>query len=346
MNRALEVVSPGPSTTVQDAGRPGLAALGVGRSGACDRRAYALANRLVGNPPGAAVLEVTFGGLAVRARGDLLVATAGARCAGPWPHAAPSRLRDGEVLRLGPPVTGVRTYVAVRGGLDVAPVLGSRSTDVLAALGPPVPAAGDLLPVAAATGPLPLVDVAPVADPLRAGVTLTVLPGPRRDWFDATSWARLLTARWRVTADSDRVGLRLAGPPLTRTATGELPSEGVVRGAVQVPPSGLPVLLLADCPVTGGYPVLAYVTDEDVDLAAQLRPGQEVGLRPGVAGCSPETDGSVVTVGRVHQVQRGDLETPADPSADPSQARPAAGRDAATGLLRAAPGAQDDEAGR
>ena len=137
MTRALEVVLPGPLTTVQDAGRPGQAALGVGRSGACDRRAHALANRLVGNPPGAAALEVTFGGLEVRAHGDLLVATAGARCAGAWPHAAPARLRDGEVLRLGPPVTGVRTYVAVRGGVDVEPVLGSRSTDVLAALGPP-----------------------------------------------------------------------------------------------------------------------------------------------------------------------------------------------------------------
>ena len=285
MNRALEVVRPGPLTTVQDTGRPGQAALGVGRSGACDRRAHALANRLVGNPPGAAVLEVTFGALELRARGDLLLATAGARCAGPWPHAAPTRLRDGEVLRLGPPVTGVRTYVAVRGGLDVAPVLGSRSTDVLAGLGPPVPEPGDLLAVGPATGPLPVVDVAPVADPAADDVALTVFPGPRRDWFDDAAWAQLLTTRWEVTTDSNRVGLRLDGLPLARTREGELPSEGMVRGAVQVPPSGLPVLFLADCPVTGGYPVLAYVADDDVDLAAQLRPGQGVHLRHGVAGC-------------------------------------------------------------
>jgi len=277
MTRALEVVSPGPLTTVQDAGRPGLAALGIGRSGACDRRAHALANRLVGNPPGAAVLEVTFGALEVRARGDLLVATAGARCAGPWPHAAPSRLRDGELLRLGPPVTGVRTYVAVRGGLDVEPVLGSRSTDVLAALGPPVAAAGDVLPVGPVTGPLPGVDVAPVAEPPDGDVALTVLPGPRRDWFDDAAWAQL-TSRWTVSSTSNRVGLRLDGPPLTRTTQGELASEGMVRGAVQVPPSGLPVLLLADSPVTGGYPVIAYVVDGDVDRAAQLRPGQGVRL--------------------------------------------------------------------
>ena len=278
MSRALELVSPGPLTTVQDAGRTGQAALGVGRSGSCDRQAYALANRLVGNPPGAAVLEVTFGALEVRARGDLLVATAGARCTGPWPHAAPTRLRHGEVLRLGTPVTGVRTYLAVRGGLDVEPVLGARSTDLLAGLGPPVPAAGDVLPVGPATGPLPLVDVAPVAEPAGSDVVLTVLPGPRRDWFDDAAWAQL-TSRWEVTSESNRVGLRLDGAPLTRTTGGELPSEGMVRGAVQVPPSGLPVVFLADSPVTGGYPVIAYVVDQDVDLAAQLRPGQGVRLR-------------------------------------------------------------------
>jgi biotin-dependent carboxylase-like uncharacterized protein len=285
MTRALEVVRPGPLTTVQDAGRTGQGALGVGRSGACDRRAYALANRLVGNPAGAAVLEVTAGGLEVRARGDLLVATTGARCAGGWPYAAPTRLRDGDVLRLGPPVTGVRTCVAVRGGLDVAPVLGSRSTDVLAGLGPPVVGSGDVLPVGPATGPLPVVDVAPVPEPAGGDVDLTVLPGPRRDWFDDAAWTRLVTTRWEVTQDSDRVGLRLQGPPLSRRTQGELPSEGLLRGAVQVPPSGLPVVFLADAPVTGGYPVVAYVVDRDVDLAAQLRPGQAARLRADVAGC-------------------------------------------------------------
>ena len=285
MTRALEVVVAGPLTTVQDAGRPGRAALGVGRSGACDRSAYALANRLVGNPPGAAVLEVTFGALELAAHGDLLVATTGARCGGPWPHAAPTRLRDGDVLRLDQPMTGVRTYVAVRGGLDVEPVLGSRSTDVLAGLGPPVPAAGDLLPVGPATGPLPVVDVAPVAEPAGGDVVLTVLPGPRRDWFDDAAWSQLLGSRWEVTAESNRVGLRLDGPALVRTRDGELPSEGMVRGALQVPPSGLPVLFLADSPVTGGYPVIAYLIDDDVDRAAQLRPGQGARLREGVAVC-------------------------------------------------------------
>jgi len=135
--RALTVLAPGPLTTVQDTGRTGQGALGIGRSGACDRAAAALANRLVGNPPEAAVLEVTFGGLAVRAAADLLVVTTGARCAGAIAHLAPTRLRAGQELRLGSPDSGLRTYLAVRGGIDVPPVLGSRSTDLLAGLGRP-----------------------------------------------------------------------------------------------------------------------------------------------------------------------------------------------------------------
>ena len=278
--RALQVLVPGPLTTVQDAGRPGRAALGIGRSGACDRRSYALANRLLGNEPGAAALEVTFGGLAVRARGDLVVVTTGARCAGAGPHLAPTLLRDGAELRLGPPSRGVRTYLAVRGGIDVPPVLGSRSTDLLAGIGPAPVAAGDLLPVGRATGELPGIDVAPVAEPAGGPVALRVLPGPRLDWFAAQAWAQLTSSAYEVTASSDRTGLRLDGPVLQRARTDELPSEGMVRGGLQVPPSGTPVMLLSDHPVTGGYPVVACVHDADVDLAAQLRPGQRVHLRP------------------------------------------------------------------
>lgn len=270
----LQVLEPGPLTTVQDSGRPGQAALGIGRSGACDRRSYALANRLVGNDDGAAALEVTFGGLVLRAEADVVVVTTGARCAGGWAHNAPTRLRAGQQLRLGTPVTGARTYVAVRGGLAVEPVLGSRSTDLLAGLGPPVVAAGDVLPVGRPTAPLPPVDVAPVAEPEAGDVQLKVLPGPRRDWFPDQAWELLLTSTYAVTSDSNRIGLRLDGPPLERSRPGELPSEGMVRGALQIPPSGLPVLFLADHPVTGGYPVVAYLRDDDVDICAQLRPGQ------------------------------------------------------------------------
>ncbi|MGY1831293.1 biotin-dependent carboxyltransferase family protein [Geodermatophilus sp. SYSU D01180] len=275
----LTVLSPGPLTTVQDRGRPGLGGIGVGRSGAADRAAADLANRLVGNDPAAAVLEVTLGGLVVRAGADLLVVTTGARCPGSAVHAAPGPLRAGATLALGTPAAGLRTYLAVRGGIAVPPVLGSRSTDVLSGLGPAPLRAGDVLPVGDAAGPLPGVDLAPVADPPAGEVTVRLLPGPRADWLSSSALDALGSAAWTVTAESNRVGLRLAGPRLDRAAGGELTSEGLVRGAVQVPPSGQPVLFLADAPVTGGYPVAGYVADDDVDRCAQLRPGQVLRLR-------------------------------------------------------------------
>ncbi|MCZ2820642.1 biotin-dependent carboxyltransferase family protein [Modestobacter sp. VKM Ac-2977] len=277
---SLTVLATGPLTTVQDLGRPGQAALGIGRSGACDRASAALANRLVGNRANAAVLEVTFGGLTLRAEADLLVVTTGARCPGA-PHAAPTLLRRGQELRLGPPASGLRTYLGVRGGIAVPPVLGSRATDLLAGLGPAVIATGDVLPVGEPVDPAPGVDLAPVPEPTAGELTATVLPGPRADWFGDAGWAALTGQAWTVTSESNRVGLRLDGAPLERLRAGELPSEGMVRGALQVPPSGLPVLFLADHPVTGGYPVIGYVTDADVDACAQLRPGQALRLRPG-----------------------------------------------------------------
>lgn len=287
MTRTITVLRTGPLTTVQDEGRPGQAALGIGRAGACDRSSFRLANRLVGNPVGAAALEVTLGGLWLRAETDLTVVTTGARCPGSVPHNAPFALRAGEELRLGTPGAGLRTYVAVRGGVTVEPVLGSRSTDVLSGLGPPVPAEGDVLPVGSPAGSMPAVDVAPLRDPTGDTVAVRVLPGPRRDWFPDHAWASLTRQVYRASADCNRVGVRLEGDPLERSRTGELPSEGMVRGALQVPPSGTPVLFLADHPVTGGYPVIGYVVDEDVDACAQLRPGQELRFRDAGAGRSP-----------------------------------------------------------
>lgn len=279
MRAELTVLATGVLTTVQDAGRPGQAALGVGRSGACDRRSYTLANRLVGNLPGAAVLEATYGGLALRADADVVVVTTGARCAGVAPHNAPSLLAAGHELRLGPPAGGLRTYVAVRGGIAVDPVLGSRATDLLAGLGPAVLAVGDVLPIGESREAMPDVDVAPVADPEAGDVTVRLLPGPRRDWFTDAAWVLLRSQAYTVSSQSNRVGLRLEGEPLERARTGELPTEGMVRGALQIPPSGTPILFLADHPVTGGYPVIGYVRDEDVDRCAQLRPGQSLRLR-------------------------------------------------------------------
>jgi biotin-dependent carboxylase-like uncharacterized protein len=276
MTRGVTVLATGPLTTVQDEGRPGLAALGIGRSGACDRSSYRLANRLVGNAAGTAVLEATFGGLALRAERDLLVVTTGARCAGSVAHNAPANLAAGAEMRLGAPAAGLRTYVAIRGGIEVEPVLGSRSTDILAGLGPPVISAGDVLPVGTSQLPMPGVDVAPVAETEGGEVTVGVLSGPRLDWFTPPAWSVLTGRPYTVSNDSNRIGLRLDGAPLERAGPGELPSEGLVRGALQIPPSGKPVLFLADHPVTGGYPVLGYVPDADVDRCAQLVPGQRV----------------------------------------------------------------------
>lgn len=279
----IEVVAPGPLCTVQDLGRPGLAHLGVGHSGATDRPALRLANRLVGNPEGAAGLEATLGGLALRFEAAGLVAVAGApalvtvggRAGGMY---APLPVRAGETVDLGAPERGVRCYVALRGGIAVEPVLGSRSTDLLAGLGPPQLVAGMRLLVGEDAGDFPAVDVAPVR-PLPDVVVLRALLGPREDWFTPQARETLGRQTYDVSPASDRVGLRLHGPALQRARSDELPSEGMVEGALQVTPDGMPVLLLADHPVTGGYPVIAVVDPDDVHLAAQARPGQQVRFR-------------------------------------------------------------------
>ena len=279
----LTVLAPGPLATVQDRGRVGWAPIGVPRSGAADRPAAALANRLVGNDPSAAVVETTAGGLRVRAERTVLVAVTGAPAplaidGRPAPLNAPVTLRPGAELSMGRPAVGLRSYLAVRGGVDVPQVLGSRSTDTLSGLGPAPLRAGDLLPVGRLAADEPIVDVAAVRPPVVRPV-LRVLPGPRRDWLEPAAWTALTSAEWTVTADSDRVGLRLAGPRLARVRDDELPSEGLVPGAVQVPPDGAPVLFLADHPVTGGYPVLAVVATADLPAVAQLRPGDTLRFR-------------------------------------------------------------------
>ncbi|MFD4754640.1 biotin-dependent carboxyltransferase family protein [Streptomyces sp. NPDC058426] len=279
---ALDVLATGPFATLQDLGRPGLAHIGVGRSGAADRASFALANRLLANPEDAAGIEATLGGLAVRALRPLLVAVTGAPCPvsvddTPVAFNAPVEVPTGAVLRLGRPTSGLRTYLAVRGGLAVRPVLGSRATDVLSGLGPDPLSPGTALPVGPPPAAHPRVDLAPVPDPPAGELTLQIVPGPRADWFTPAALATLLESEWEVSAQSDRVGMRLTGPELERVPDkGELPSEGMVAGALQVPPSGRPVLFLADHPVTGGYPVIAVVTRADVDRAAQARPGQRL----------------------------------------------------------------------
>ncbi|WP_223208202.1 5-oxoprolinase subunit C family protein [Actinopolyspora erythraea] len=282
--RELEVLRPGPLSTVQDLGRTGLAAMGVGVSGAADRRSLRLANRLVGNAEEAAAVEVTLGGLWVRARTTLVVALTGAS----FPVTVDGRvaashtvltLGAGSELRVGQCRTGMRGYLAVRGGVEVPPVLGSRATDTLAGLGPRPLGAGSVLPVGEPHGGFPRVDAAPVATPTGGDLALAVRLGPRRDWFTPEALRRLLGEPFVVTQDSDRVGMRLSGPSLPRGETGELPSEGMVGGALQVPPDGRPTLFLADHPVTGGYPVIAVVPSAHLPTAAQARPGQRLWFR-------------------------------------------------------------------
>ncbi|MDF9876212.1 urea amidolyase family protein [Cellulosimicrobium cellulans] len=287
---AVEVLATGPLVLVEDAGRPGLAAIGVGPSGAADRTSHALANRLVGNLASAATLEVALGGLALRFRERAVVALCGAAVPAsvdgmPVGMNAAVPVPAGGVLRLGLAARGLRTYVAVRGGVGPDAVLGSRSRDTLAGIGPAPLRPGDELTVGApAAGRWPVPGVAPVRHVPgelrpgeRAGAVLEVLPGPRADWFLPGAWQALRALR-TVSADSDRVAIRLDGQAVPRRA-GELPSEGLVRGAVQVPPDGRPVVFLADRPVTGGYPVVGVLRADDVDRAAQLRPGDRVVLR-------------------------------------------------------------------
>jgi len=284
----IEIVRCGPVATVQDRGRPGYAALGVGHSGAADGPAAALANRLVGNDEGAACLELTYGSASLLFRRTARVAVTGAPCRLDRAAAmnAPFTVPAGATLTIGAPESGVRTYVAVRGGVAVPPVLGSRSTDVLSGLGPPALSPGDLLPIGNDhSGPVPGVDVAPVNPPAAGELTLRVVAGPRADWCTAGALATLLAEPFTVSADSNRVGLRLSGPALARTRHEELPSEGMAPGAIQVPPAGQPVVFLADHPVTGGYPVLAVVVSADLPVLAQARPGQRVRFR--LAGQSP-----------------------------------------------------------
>jgi biotin-dependent carboxylase-like uncharacterized protein len=263
---ALRVMRAGLATTIQDRGRPGYAHLGVPASGAVDPALAELVNRLVGNGRDAAVIE-TCGGLSFRAERPLLVATtveAAARSVAPGDH-------------VHVPAGHGRTwhYVAVRGGIDVAPVLGSRATDTLSGLGPAPIADGDALPV----GPDPGGPLEPGHAPLRPlGSEVRISAGPRVDWFEPGAPQLLTSTPWRVTAVS-RIGVRVSGVPIRRVVDRELPSEGLVRGAIQVPPDGDPVMMLADHPTTGGYPVIAVVHPDDVAVVAHTSDGRAIRFR-------------------------------------------------------------------
>lgn len=276
---SLLVVDPGYLTLVQDAGRPGLGSQGVGASGAFDRAAMRQLHALLGDPAEAAVLEVLAGGLRLRAEADHLLAVTGG--IGPIhvdgehvEHGRAFVARAGQEVVVGPVGLGLRVYVGVAGGVEVDPVLGSRSADTMSGLGPPRVAAGDVIEVGAPAHPAEIEDVPAL---LTSGATtVSAVPGPRDDWFTDDAVRTFFSAQWSVSARSDRIGVRLDGPALERQVTDELPSEPCVRGSVQVVSAGMPVVLGPDHPVTGGYPVIAVVLDDHVDRLAQVRPGEIV----------------------------------------------------------------------
>jgi KipI family sensor histidine kinase inhibitor len=289
----LEVVTPGPFTTVQDLGRAGWAHLGVPRGGAADRASLVLANRALGNPDNSATLEMTGAGPTLRWSVAGVMAVTGAT--------GPLRL-DGRAIRPGVPVSfgagsvlevgaferGLRAYLALAGGIQGDPVLGSLSLDTLSGLGPPPLVTGDQLafgsmgmPTAwSPPAPHDRVEVVPTPLPPDQGaVTVTAHPGPRREWMAEVDL--LFRPRWSVGVHSDRAGLRLEGPPLGWSRPDEVKPEGMVAGALQLPPGGTPIVLLANHGPTGGYPVVAVIDGPDVDRLAQCRPGQEIRLVPG-----------------------------------------------------------------
>ena len=290
----IEVIKPGLLTTFQDAGRPGFAHLGIGRSGAFDAPARRIANALCGNPGDACALEITLAGPRLRMREATCIAVTGApipfRIGGvEQPMWAPVPVPAGATVDLGTMRNGCRSYLAVRGGFALAPVLGSRSVDVNAELGPHAGralGAGDVLPIAAAD----------VREDTRARTTwwidqrpwldwdpqpsLRLLPGKHLDALTESSRQWLFSEAFRVHADSNRTGLRLDGPPLELARPIEMTSEGCVPGLLQLPPSGRPIAFGPECPVSGGYPRIGQVAMVDMPRLAQLRPGDAVRFVP------------------------------------------------------------------
>ena len=278
------VERPGALTTVQDGGRPGLAHLGVPRSGALDPAAHRLANRLVGNPETAPVLETTLTGVALRFFGDAMVAVTGAaapvRLDGhPASWGAAVRVRSGQLLDVGRARPGVRSYLAVSGGLAVPPVLGSTSTDLLSGLGPAPLTPDQILVTGDPAGDPPAAPGPPPGAPSAGPHELPIRLGPRDEWLTEAGLATLTRAAFTVAIDSNRIGIRLSGAPVEQASRGELPSEGLVWGAVQLLPDGNLVVFLADHPTTGGYPVVAVVDPAGFSTCAQAAPGAPVRFR-------------------------------------------------------------------
>lgn len=280
----IRVVAPGLLSSVQDLGRPGRGALGVPPGGAADAHALRLGNLLLGNDEGAAAIEATLSGPTLLFERAALVALAGAPYGAtldgapvePWNVV---EVPAGGLLALGRAAAGARGYVCVRGGIEAPFVLGSRATDVATGFGGPSGrplVAGDLLQVGPPAG-RPRGRSADAAAARWSGPRrlLRLTPGPQEEWFAPEALAALVSRPFRVSASSSRTGVRLEGEPLPAPAR-SLVTEGVASGAVQVPPAGLPIVLLVEHPTTGGYPKIGNVISADLSALAQLRPGDEV----------------------------------------------------------------------
>lgn len=290
----FEVLAAPMPALFQDLGRFGQTGQGVSASGALDRSAFNAANRIVGNPVNTACLELTLGGFSFKSTTRAVIGVAGAPCtitvnggshsfeAGTY---TPISLEPGDIVSFGNPTSGMRSYLAVRGGFEVAPVLGSAATDTLAVVGPESVVAGSVLELRnerAGLSPVSIHEM-PAFELPKSGdiVTLDIVYGPRTDWFTQHGIDTLTGQLWQVTPQSSRVGIRLSGDrPLERKDNAELPSEGTATGAIQIPHSGQPVLFLADHPLTGGYPVVAAVADYHLDLAGQIPINAKIQFRP------------------------------------------------------------------
>lgn len=281
----IRILQPGLEATIQDLGRSGYAHLGVPHAGAADRSALLLANRILGNAPGAAAIEFLLGGLSLQVDRGAVIAVTGA----PVPITVERRavemnaaihLQAGQTLTTGSAIYGLRSYLAVAGGVDSLPVLGSRSTDTTSGIGPPQLEQGTLLPVGVVRGPLPAAaDFAIENATASSVIEVRYFDGPRAEYFTSAARRELAGAAWTVTTDINRVGARLRGPPLTYHDDRQLPSEGMVTGSVQVPGVGQPIVLLCNHGTTGGYPVIAVVHPKDIAKVAQVRPGVTVRFR-------------------------------------------------------------------
>jgi antagonist of KipI len=286
---SIQIQAAGLLTTVQDLGREGFGPIGVSRSGAADPISLRLGNRLVGNVERAAGLEMTlFGGAFLFPEGAIVALTGsdfGASLAGATVDVGTSiEVRPGQTLRLGPTRSGARCYLCVHGGIAVPLFLGSASTHILSGLGGlkgrPL-RTGDVLQIGSATKPFRKRTVAPhISDPLFPRKVLRVTPGPQLDWFSASSRRCFYASTYRIGEQSNRMGLRLEGTPISQRIRGGMITEGVSLGTVQVPPEGSPIILFVEQQTTGGYPKIANVISADLHCLGQLRPRDDIRFEP------------------------------------------------------------------